>query len=334
MAADPGGALAHLAWKLRLFWLDVELGNNLDVRFFAKHYDPVSRALPVGFGLLVGLGLLGLVASARRAAALLPLSAFPLVYGASVVAFFVCARYRVPLLPPLAIFSAYALVWLGARARTRSWRAVAGGLLLVGASLVASFWTPQGIRSGTANGYLSLGLAAEQEGEGAEAVRYYELALDHDQENAYAWVGLARAVAATGNLERAERILLERLDHLDAVRARSGIRVPSRPEAIDALVGVLCQARRFEDALALVDRALREGLPEEPLRYARGRALAGMGELGAAAVEFEWVVRRRPSTCPAWDALVEIYEFLERPRELERARAGREEWGCVPSASD
>ncbi len=111
MRAEPAAAAEHVAWKLRLFWTDWELGNNVDERFFALRYAPMLAWLPLGFGVLAPLGLLGLVLGWRQSWSAAPLFLFVPVYCATVVAFFVCARFRIPVVAPLAILAAHACVW-------------------------------------------------------------------------------------------------------------------------------------------------------------------------------------------------------------------------------
>ena len=143
VAEAPGAALAHLGWKARLFWLDVELGNNLPVGFFARRYDPLLRYSPVGFSLLAGLGVLGLAfALRRRAGQTLPLWGFLLVYSASVIAFFVCSRYRVPLLPVLAVLAGEGLVQVVRAARGRDLRTLALSAALVTAAVLPTRLVP------------------------------------------------------------------------------------------------------------------------------------------------------------------------------------------------
>ena len=121
----PSQAMALLGFKLRLFWTDWELGNNHDERFFALEFGPVLRWLPIGFGWLAPFGLLGFLLATRRVRSLFPLWIFLPVYTVSVVAYFVCARFRVPVLPVLMIFAAYAAVHLVDALRARRWSNVA-----------------------------------------------------------------------------------------------------------------------------------------------------------------------------------------------------------------
>jgi tetratricopeptide (TPR) repeat protein len=116
---QPGKALRLLVKKLYLFWNRFEISNNQDIYFF-RRYSSLIRILPFGFWLVGPLGLVGMVlcfcdrrikAIKKWKAVLLP-ALFILSYMLTVVAFFVTARFRLPVIPFLIIFSALALVWL------------------------------------------------------------------------------------------------------------------------------------------------------------------------------------------------------------------------------
>ena len=70
---------------------------------------------------VVFIGLIaGLVVALRRAGPLFPAWGFVLVYSASVVLFFVCSRFRVPILPLLMAHAGLAVSWGVARWNCRS----------------------------------------------------------------------------------------------------------------------------------------------------------------------------------------------------------------------
>ncbi len=155
---EPGRSLPHFFWKFRLFFSDWELGNNQDVHFFAHRYGAVVRFLPPSFGLLLPLGLVGLALTWPTRRRHFPLWGFFLTYVASVLLFFVCSRYRAPVLPLLAIFSGHALVAAFDGLRARRYRALsigAGGAALL-AVLVQQ--VPEAVDTTDATGLWQLGL--------------------------------------------------------------------------------------------------------------------------------------------------------------------------------
>ncbi len=116
---EPHKALKLLVKKSYLFWNKFEISNNQDIYFF-RRYSSLIRILTSGFWLIGPLGLVGMVLSLydkrnrttkRWKNRILPML-FVLAYMLTVVAFFVTARFRLPVIPFLVIFSAFALVWL------------------------------------------------------------------------------------------------------------------------------------------------------------------------------------------------------------------------------
>jgi tetratricopeptide (TPR) repeat protein len=115
---EPDKAFKLWVKKLYIFWNKFEVSNNQDTYFF-RRYSSLIRILPIGFWFVGPLGLLGMVLSwlggkeraNLRKSILLPIL-FVFSYMLTVVMFFVTDRFRLPVLPFLLIFSAFALVWL------------------------------------------------------------------------------------------------------------------------------------------------------------------------------------------------------------------------------
>jgi 4-amino-4-deoxy-L-arabinose transferase-like glycosyltransferase len=135
---DPARALSLTAHKARLFAYMAELPNNKCLYTSADLFTPISRWLFGTFHLIAPLGLLGLCLSLRDARRLFPLWGFVSIYSISVIAFFVNARFRVPIVPALSILAAYATFWLVRQARDNATRPLALGFvaLLVFTQLV------------------------------------------------------------------------------------------------------------------------------------------------------------------------------------------------------
>lgn len=271
---DPLAAARQFLWKLRLFWTDFELGNNVDERFFAYRYGPILRALPLGFAALAPLALIGFALCTRRAVRDLPLWGFVPVYTLSVVAFFVCSRFRVPVLPVLMVFAAYACVWSvdAVRARRRLALAIAAlcfALLSFGVTRI-----PAAVDRTDSNGLWLLGVNAEQHGELDDAVELYRQAIAARPRNAYAHEALGSALESKGYLDEAEQSLRQAI----AIR-------PDNPSTWMRLFDVQLKAERFDDAQATVDQLLALApysaavrRTEGQLAYTRASVAAHAGE--------------------------------------------------------
>lgn len=118
--------------RLLFFWTAVELRNNSDTYYLANLtslgrmlvWETKFFAFPFGF--VVPLGLLGAVLSVkyRKNNAPILLIFFILANMAAVCLMSVNARYRLPIVPPLIIFAAYALFWYYEQFKGRLYRPI------------------------------------------------------------------------------------------------------------------------------------------------------------------------------------------------------------------
>lgn len=139
IAADPAGWVRLLASKVLLLLSGFEIPQIDNLYFLADTQLPALRGpwlyssrwlWPLG-----ALGVLVLLAYERKAA-LLPLL-FLAGFAASIVLFFVTARYRLPLVPILCWAAAIGLSRLFGMLRTRPLRAAGWGAALAGIGLLA-----------------------------------------------------------------------------------------------------------------------------------------------------------------------------------------------------
>ncbi|MEE8466989.1 MAG: glycosyltransferase family 39 protein, partial [Planctomycetota bacterium] len=238
----PAESLPHLARKVGLLLRDDELGNNQPVRFFAMHFSRVTRWSPLGFSLLAPLGLLGLALSLRRR--LLPLWGFVSVYGACVVAFFVCSRFRVPLLPPLLVLGAHAVFWAMDAWRAGRRRAVGGWALALATGVVLSLATRPDPRQAEVAGLRFLATGYGLAGDHARAAPLFERALYLDPQDPLTLTAHAdhledvgRSAAALRSMESALRL------------------APWNERTLDRLFGMLLRRGQPQDLLDLEQRA-------------------------------------------------------------------------------
>ncbi len=308
---DPARSIPLLWRKVKLFFTAFEYGNNENITFFAHRFSVIPR-LSIGFGVLAPLGLLGFFLALRRGSELFPLWGFLIVYTASVVAFFVAARFRVPVLPVLMIFAGHALVWLWDRIRARE---------LLAASIAASFvlgfaaWSVS--RSPTraeteGSGYLQLALAEARRGGIEDAVPYLRRAHALSPNQISVLVKLATAELVLGNQAAAVR-LFERALELD----------PLRTEALDGLLDFHYRKGRFEqierltsDYLAWLERAGVAQQPETPW-FHLGRARGARGDVAGAVRALEEAFARDRRSLRAVVLLGDLHREGERWSQAE-----------------
>ena len=104
---NRGEAARLFARKIYLLLQGRELSNNQSIPFAAR-YSRVYSLLPVRYGFLLPLALIGILWSGSDRKRLL-LVLFLTTYSFSIVFFFVCSRYIMPIVPVLLVFAAAAL---------------------------------------------------------------------------------------------------------------------------------------------------------------------------------------------------------------------------------
>jgi len=301
-----------------------EVGNNSDPRFAAVRYAPWVAWLPVRFGWLCALGLVGLALAARRGAAGRLLAGFVALHALSVVLFFVNTRFRLPVAPGLAIGAMFLVerlrvVWVERRhgtgaagpnapnaelqpayARARGRREFGGTAIVVAALLLAAYWPLPGLRDGRATGLMDLAKAELARGDAQTAIALLEEALQLEPNEVFARVALASALQQMGQAERAVRLMEETR------------RVPegTRPEVMAQLVDALIDAGRAGDAERLAQEDLARDPQQPALRYGLARALGVRGDAAGARAALRQVLVDDPSAAHAAFALGELETVL------------------------
>jgi tetratricopeptide (TPR) repeat protein len=117
---EPVRAVSLFVRKIGLTLNRVDLALNQSFTYYQDSESPMLGVLLIGPLILFPLGILGLVATVRRSGwRYAPVLVLPPAYLLSVAIFFVSSRYRMPLLVPMALFSAIGIDWLIEALRTR-----------------------------------------------------------------------------------------------------------------------------------------------------------------------------------------------------------------------
>jgi Flp pilus assembly protein TadD/4-amino-4-deoxy-L-arabinose transferase-like glycosyltransferase len=237
--------LGLTARKFALFWSAVEIGNNESIPH-VEAYSSIMRLPFFGFGLAAPLALAGMALAwrERRRAALLP-AAWIALFMAGVVAFFVCARYRIPIVPFLLVFAAFALVEGAALWRRGERRALAVPALVLALALLAVNGQAIGHRENIAQARFLDAIAWRQQGNTAEAERALRDAVRLDPGLAEARNNLANLLAARGERSGA-------LQAYEQAVAAS----PRNPKAYANLASFYLEAGKPAAAESTITRAL------------------------------------------------------------------------------
>ncbi len=330
IVSEPGEWLALMARKTALL---VNISEMLDTES-QESYAEVSwplRVLGVAghFGVLVPLAAFGLWVSWSDRRRLWPLYAMLAAYAASVVAFFVFARYRYPLVPFLLVFASAGLVAARpfVRGATR-WQliAVASALAVVAAAVNRPMLPVDRMRAITET---NLGTALHEAGRLDDAEAHYRRAIAFRPDYAPAYNNLGVTQRVQGRIDEAIRTYQDGLGHLS-----------DYPDLHYNLANALIAQGRYDVAIEHLNRALAAAPPSAATRNNLGMALATAGRLAEAVTEFRAAIDIDPSSALAYRNLgntlatqgqaAEALPNLARAAELEPANAdARYDYGSL-----
>ncbi len=132
----PSEATALMLKKFQMFWGAGERANDKYIYFF-WHLAKMVVPLP-GFWLVAPLGILGAALLWRRRRELTMFYLFVALYAIGVIVFFVNARFRLPIVPVLCMFAAYAAVYLWRAFREKRFDVVQWLIVVVAAAALVN----------------------------------------------------------------------------------------------------------------------------------------------------------------------------------------------------
>jgi MYXO-CTERM domain-containing protein len=203
MRSQPGPWLRLMARKAALFWNHYEIPNHYHF-YFVREFAPVLRLPASTFGVVAPLGLVGLgLAAARRKRQTALLVAYGVTFMASVVPFFITARYRLAVVPVLLVGAGFALTQAWDWMRARRWRSLGGAAVAVAVLAVAV--NVRMVEFGFAQMHNTVGAILGSRGDYEGAAAEFSKALEEDPTNVSAHYNLGVALSETGRLEEAVR---------------------------------------------------------------------------------------------------------------------------------
>jgi tetratricopeptide (TPR) repeat protein len=257
---DPEAWMALMRAKFVLFWNSTELGDTEDQYAYADWSRILHVLNPVlTFGLLTAAATIGIALTVLRWRRMWLLWAIVLLYAASVITFYVMARYRYPVVPLLILFAAAALVQLFDAARGKS-RIEGWAVFLCLLVATAIFLATRPISNDMvrATTYMNIGRVLDEDHQLDEAFAYYSRARD-------LWPNDALLNVLLGRIRLDQQRPAEALPYFDRA-------IQIAPEHAPAYVaygaGLLASgqsdaaAKQFERALALdpTNERARDGL--------------------------------------------------------------------------
>ena len=306
----PGAWLALTGRKVALLWNATEMLDTESQEAYAEWSLPLRLGGIVGhFGVLVPLALFGAVVVWPRRSRLWIIYAMTLAYAASVVMFYVFARYRYPLVPLLILLAAAGVA--DARAFFAAHRdrwvfvAVAGVAVFCNWPLLSKTL----MRAVTET---NLGATLQAQGRIDEALDHYHRATALAPDYPPAYNNLATAQRAKGQLADAVKTYRE------ALRLR-----PEYPEAEYNLANALMDEGKPAEAVDHYRIALQTIPASVDVHNNLGIALMGQGKRDEAIAEFRAALEVDPDSVKAHrnlaDALGSAHRYDEAIEHYRRA---------------
>jgi tetratricopeptide (TPR) repeat protein len=290
-------AWAQLMWrKFVLLWNAVEALDTESQESYAQWSWPIRLGGLVGhFGVLVPLAVLGVIVTWRDRQRLAILYWLAAAYAASVLVFFIYARYRYPLVPFLLLLAAVGVARAGAAARGWSAAQRTGVLAVLAAVAVFTNWPLLSRLRMRAITEHNLGAALQADGRVDEAIAQYERATALVPDYAPGYNNLGTALALKGR-------------EADAIAAyeRALSIEPDYPNARYNLANALLRAGRTREAIDQFRLSLTSSPGGADVHNNLGIALTEEGRFAEAEVEFRAALTFEPDSARVHRNLGEI----------------------------
>ena len=336
---NPADALLLTAKKAVFFLSGAEISNNRSIPHFFREFAPIGVPSLYLYYAIIPLAFVGGVRLWRTGGRAGRLTiAYLVVYAITIVAFFVTARYRVPLRPILAILAVEGTLVVAASMAAGGWRRVAvpAGVVAFALAANATPWNREYTPS-SAQFYHAVAGLHHDEGDLARALDYqlraFELDPTYPEGNlnlGTLYMELGRVPEAIQAFER-ERVL-DPDDGRNLASLANAYEKAGRTEDAEAAY-TAAEATGFADAPALYNHALcleRLGRPDGAERlYARAietdstfaDAWLNLGVLDAKAGRYDEAITSWERALSLRPGDMRIVENIERAR----ARIGRDE---------
>ncbi len=320
ITAEPGAWLRLMGRKKLLLLNADEMLDTESQETYAEWSLPVRVLGWVGhFGILVPLAALGMWTLWPERRRLWVIYAMTAAYAASVVMFYVFARYRFPLVPMLILFAASGVSSVIELVRGRRRLTPAGqdsGILIalagIAAIAVLCNWpllSASVMRAVTEN---NLATVLQAEGRVDEAVAHYEKAIAIDPAYAPAYNNMGTALKAKGDLDAAVATYRRALEVMT-----------DYPDAHYNLANALIEQNKPDEAGEHFRIALRSIPGEARVHNNLGIALAAEGKLDEAIAEFRIALTTDPRSAVTHrnlgSALASRGRFEEAVQQLRQA---------------
>jgi Tfp pilus assembly protein PilF len=324
--AQPARWAHLLARKVALTWNAAEISDTEDQYTYAHWSWPLKLGAIWNLGVLAPLAVLGLWITWGERRRLWILYLMLAAYAASVVLFYVFARYRFPIVPFLILFAAAGIIGVRDFLRTRSPRDLALPATAVVAMAVFCNWPMIPTARLEATTRYNFGAGLDEAGRTAEAIEefqaaialYPRFALAHNDlgliygergELAEAATELEQAVRFDPTYAKAENnlgVILSRQgeDQQAAAHFERAIQLDRHyGDPHRNLAQLLAASGHFDEAAGEYQQALALAPDDAMARNGYAGLLARSGQLDAAAAQLRILVSHSPDRADAHNNL-------------------------------
>ncbi len=288
---QPVRALHLFLKKAYLFFGGFEISNNRDIYFFSHmtYLKFLIFNLPLfqfPFGLLFPLALCGICislcqrgdwSSSKRKTNIVLVLIFIISYALSFIIFFVCARYRLVVIPFLIIFASFAILFFIDTIRNKEYRKLLIPLIVFIVAYVffnANIFNIQ--QHNPALNYLTLGVAYKEMGKTDDALESYKRALEFDPHDAEGYSNIGNIYAERKNFTVAKQFYIKAIE-ID----------PSSAKAYNNLGNIYFEIEDYERALECYRNAITLEPDYQTPYYHAGLVYKRLGDFAKA--ESTWV---------------------------------------------
>ena len=304
IAADPAHFIGLTFRKLRMFINGYEIPNNQNI-YLAREYAGVIRPLLFAglvyfpFGLLAPLAIMGLVLSLGQWRRFLLIYLAMASYIISLLLFFVCARYRQPLLPFMILFGVYAVYRLASYIKQRDGKNLALFLVIFALLAVEANHNILGLSSARikAEDHSMLGNSYLEQNKLAFAENNFREAVRADSTYADGFNNLGMIQARRGKLSQAAGYFLKALQ-LD----------PTSVETAVNLATVYLEGNDFENAIRVLERARVLHPVNDYVHLKLAMTYYEAGQLDEAMTSCQQAIRLNPDNTTARDVYNQLLQ--------------------------
>jgi len=198
--ADPGLFFERLGRKMLIILNRHEVSDNLNYDFFIDYFSWMLKLPLPAFWLAGPFGIAGMALSLQRKKGGM-LALYLAAYTATLLAFYVVGRYRLPLVPALLVFAAFGLLEITDAIKSKNRKTI---MLYLGSLVVfTGLAFPEWQSPSYDDSWQKMGHAFLREGNFQEAIQAYEKSLAINPGQCQARLGMAVALERRNRWEEA-----------------------------------------------------------------------------------------------------------------------------------